>query len=297
MYKVTEIKTGKIYAVKRFMKENLANEKHVENLKREIELNRILEHENLVKLHSVYESNNYVNLVFENLEGGPIADSKFPGKIKKIKNIKKVIYSVLQGLKYLNDQGIVHMDIKPNNILFVDNSQNSLKIIDLGLAHEYLSMDYIIAGTPGFIDPDLFLKKSSKFESSKIDVFSLGIILYFYLFGKYPYQGKNKIEILERNKNGYFLPEKFDDMITDVKCEKAYDLLMRMTEVKLNRRISIQEALSHPFFEKMGEDKSRNDNLFKVEQEWVSGDISPSSIFEKYAGRKKKFMQGLMNRM
>lgn len=114
-----------------------------------------------------------------------------------------------------------------------------------------MSEDCSVAGSPGFIDPDMFnasSEKQDKFINSSLDVFSLGCIFHLYLFGKNPFRGKTRQSVLKKNKMGIFtIPDK-KDMITDYASEKAYDLLKKMLKIKQEERISIDKALNHPFF-------------------------------------------------
>lgn len=254
-------------------------------------MNHILKNKNMVEIHSVYESNNSVNLVFENLTGGPIADYKSPGSIREIGVIRRIIYQTLQGLEYLESQNIVHRDIKPKNVIFADKSQKKTKIIDLGLAIESNSPGCSIAGTPGFIDPELFTHSSlerGKFISSKIDVFSLGVVLHFYLFGKFLFRGVTREEIFEKNKKGDLKLGRVNEMITDFRSVKAYDLMKRMTQVRQENRVSIQEALDHPFFDSMRKEDEKNE-----EEDSIPDDPLPKISMAKYGCREKKFMSGL----
>lgn len=257
-------------------------------------MNRNSNHENLVKIHAVFETEKTIDLIFEDLKGGPIADSKSEQSTQEIDTIRRIMYQTLKGLKHLEDRNIVHRDIKPNNIIFADDSRRVVKIIDLGLAVECNSPGCSVAGTPGFMDPELFTHASisrGKYIQPVVDVFSLGVIFHFYLFGCYVFKGNSKKEILENNKKGDIRLKRLGQMITDIKCEKAFDLLLRMVTKKQKGRISIQEALDHSFFDSFREEGEGQSGL--DEKENIPDDPVPRNILMNYRGREKKFMAGL----
>lgn len=85
---------------------------------------------------------------------------------------------ILKGLVFLHTNGIVHRDIKPDNILLTRSQKNGvkLKIADFSLAEYYHSNRMkVICGTPGYIAPEVFTEEE---YDEKVDIFSLGVILY-----------------------------------------------------------------------------------------------------------------------
>lgn len=173
-------------------------------------------------------------------------------KITKLSKIREIIRQTLEGVLYLNSKDLVHRDLKPENIMFTDSSKNHVKIIDLGLTvskKTLINFDRI-SGTPGFIAPELFQsqEKRIKFLDSKIDIFSLGVTLHFLLFGKGLFRGNTSDELLHSNFNQNFRVKKEGEMITDVKCSRAFDLLSRMIDFNHEKRISVEDALNHEFF-------------------------------------------------
>ena len=93
--------------------------------------------------------------------------------------IYKIFSDLLKGLLFLHFHGVIHRDIKPENILFsIEGNGSRAKIADLGLAVEFYPEKKIetICGTPGFMAPEI-LKGGGGYDQ-KVDVFSLGIVLY-----------------------------------------------------------------------------------------------------------------------
>jgi len=112
-------------------------------------------------------------------------------RIQKKKNlsevtIMKIVYNLLQGLKDLHDKGIMHRDLKLENILL--RSKHSLVdvcIVDFGLATFVDEKEYLFrrCGTPGFVAPEIIILRENERYNEKCDIFSVGVIFYFLLKG------------------------------------------------------------------------------------------------------------------
>lgn len=214
---------------------------------------RRLKHKNIIQIEEVHETENSVYIVMEHLKGEPI--------IKNSKNlpqtmdeIKTIMQALLEGIQYLDQNEIVHKDLKPYNILFKDqNDPSSLKILDFGLAAEYNDKKRLfrVAGTPGFFAPEIFKSTRDKDEislGSKMDVFAAGVIFYYYLFRKSIFKGASTKEIYQKNKlcninlnQNCCLEKKFEARV-------AYNLLKIMLEEDPKERCTVSEALNHEFF-------------------------------------------------
>lgn len=193
VYLVEHQTTKEHYAVKAFSKEYLLSQKKgKDSLLNEIEIMKQLDHENLMRLYEIHESQNSIYLILELLEGGELLDyiSKMKGKIKLVE-YKHIIRSILRALKYMSGKNIMHRDLKPENMILKIKGgpieQNVLKIVDFGLATNCDLQEYLFkrCGTPGFVAPEVVNASSEDniHYSPKCDIFSAGVI--FYLM--YPY--------------------------------------------------------------------------------------------------------------
>ena len=138
---------------------------------------RKLEHENIIKLYEVYESDNHVYLVLELLHGGEL----FERIVKKGQYSEKdaciLMRNLLSALAYMHGKGLMHRDLKPENLILKDNENDwDVKIADFGLATT-ISGDFLFkrCGTPGYVAPEILADE--KYDE-KVDVFSAGVILY-----------------------------------------------------------------------------------------------------------------------
>ncbi len=140
----------------------------------------------------------------------------------------------------MNNYGIVHRDLKPENIIY-DQNNRKIKIIDFGFATHFTSESHIYpsCGTPGYVAPEV-LDKSKILITPQIDIFSLGITIYYLVYGKMPYS--SKCNVLKANKDCIF---SFDNNLFErpILC----DLLKRMI-CPLKYRLSLNEVINHNYF-------------------------------------------------
>ena len=259
------------------------------------------------KLYDFYEDNNDIWFSFE--KGGKSLSSlsyKIKGEFEKgeriyniqkgiflkllftnIKQFKLFIKKILEGIEFINDNGIIHSDIKPENILIEYNNDdnfeiNSIKIIDYGSAFYYENTSAISSNTPEYLCPEItnnnkkFLKDLSKDKNyiNSIDIWSFGITLLelclccpiwmsykskitingksFYSLGYFGCKGRdgNKIyqKQIELSKNlGKILKNSLLYLLNKDDREKFTNLLSGMLEFDYKKRIDIKDALEHEF--------------------------------------------------
>ena len=156
-------------------------------LKSEVNILSNLDHPNIVKYFGVFEDDFYVHIVMEYLKGYDlykIISLKIYNGFDE-KDMCGIIEQLLKALSFIHNQGIVHRDIKPENILFSDRRDYStLKLIDFGLAT--YKKDHKSVGTPYYMAPEMF-EGNSCIQS---DIWSVGVIVYLMLTGKFPFDVK-----------------------------------------------------------------------------------------------------------
>ena len=153
-------------------------------------------------------------------------------------------YMILKGLKYIHMSKIAHLDIKPQNII-IDETLN-LKIIDFSISIDYRGLNKIKLphqGTENYMAPEVINSKTiNANDLNKVDLFSLGVMLYNFAFGSYPYESTNegwdKEEVEEKM---------FDSIEMDKSQYSSYfiDFLQKLLEKDINKRIDIRQAMDH----------------------------------------------------
>ena len=240
-------------------------------------------HEHIVKLLNVIraENNKDLYLVFEFMETDLHAVIK-AGILKKVHK-QYIIYQLLKGLKYIHSGEIIHRDLKPSNILI--NSECLIKIADFGLARSVeksneegdpIMTEYV--ATRWYRAPEIVLG-SSKY-SKAVDVWSVGCILAELLNGKALFPGKstlNQVELIlevlgkpSPHDVGELDSENATSIIDSIaiKHKRSFesffkdqsphtiDFLRRCLEFSPSRRMSVDEALAHPFVAQFREEKT-----------------------------------------
>ncbi len=211
----------------------------------EIDISRRVTHPNVGKLIGVYESDTCIALVSEYISGGTLLDRlQTKGKLEE-GNAREIAISLLHGIAHLHEIGVIHRDIKLENVLIDDRTDGHLSsvIIDFGLATYAKEDRGTICGTPGYVAPELLFKRQ---YSEKVDIYSAGIVLYMILSDSSPFPGDTESAILARNKRSHitFSSKSWEGVPT-----QARNLVLRMTESDPLLRISAQQALKHPWLQ------------------------------------------------
>ena len=163
-------------------------EKHLEQARTEMETLKICQHKNIMRLYEVFENADNIYLVLEYLGGGNLYNyMKEHQLIIKESMAKRLIKSVTSALHYLHKYGVIHRDIKPDNVVFESTSEDcDVKLVDFGLAKilEPNEMATEPVGTLCYAAPEILL--GNKYNSS-VDLWSLGVLLYWILSGNLPF--------------------------------------------------------------------------------------------------------------
>ena len=150
----------------------------------EIDIMRSLDHDHTIKLHEVYETEKSIYLVLDLIQGKSLQEALRKSARQDLTEIKifNMIRAILDALAYLASKGIMHRDLKPDNILLDKNGK--VKIADFGLATVIDLPEYIFkkCGTPGYIAPEVFKfdqKDKNTAYNDRCDVYSAGCIFFY----------------------------------------------------------------------------------------------------------------------
>lgn len=183
------------YAIKKYNKDKL-NHTTAHAMINEIKIHRKLDHQKIVKIYRIYEDESFISLVLEYAERDLLYYIKKKRKFTE-ETVKKFARQMLDVLRYLNRNNVIHRDIKPENILVFSEDRLDFKICDFGIACESSQNETLICGSPGYIAPEILRK--SRYDA-KVDIFSLGIVLYSMLTGNHPLIEATVSETLKANK-------------------------------------------------------------------------------------------------
>lgn len=190
----------------------------------------LLRHPCIVEIYTVIETESSLYLVFEYVDGQTLEtrldiDGRLP-----FSQVKALFKYVCEGLQYAHDQDIVHCDLKPGNIMILEN--NKAKVMDFGVAKKIDNQTgaRTVAGTPAYMAPEQqrgFMRKQS-------DVYSLALCVYEALVGQVPWTVKGfdiaKKKIVPASKLAPHVPSAVDAVLADALKEDPQDRIQSIKE-------------------------------------------------------------------
>ncbi|XP_063170403.1 death-associated protein kinase 2 [Candoia aspera] len=246
--KCQEKATGLDYAAKFIKKrQSRASRRGVrrEEIEREVNILRQILHTNIIQLHEVYENKTDVVLILELVSGGELFDFLAQKESLSEEEATRFIKQILDGVHYLHTRKIAHFDLKPENIMLLDKNLPipHIKLIDFGLAHEIEDgVEFKnIFGTPEFVAPEIVNYEPLGLAA---DLWSIGVITYILLSGASPFLGETKQETLA---NITAVSYEFDEEFFSHTSDLAKDFIRKLLVKDTRKRLSIQEALRHPW--------------------------------------------------
>jgi serine/threonine protein kinase len=213
------------------------------NVKQEVEILSSLDHPNIEKIYETIETAINYYLVYEYLNGGTLRN-----KMRRSGNeisLAKVMHHVFSAVKYMHLNGVMHLDLTPNHILFADDGENqSAKLISFSYAQRISEPQLLDLKNLNYIytAPDVLRKDFTE----KADIWSLGIIIYELLVGKHPYLSKDKHDIIKEIYAGNI---DFDNTGFTQLSYNGQDFIRKALSSDPSARISATQALEHPWLE------------------------------------------------
>ncbi|XP_055019198.1 myosin light chain kinase, smooth muscle-like, partial [Boleophthalmus pectinirostris] len=241
VYRMTHKETGDICAGK-FYRARTSKDKAA--ALKEIELMNCLHHPKLVQCLAAYDTRPEIVMVMEYIPGGElfarIVDDNFEHTEP---TCARYMQQILEGMQYVHKQNIVHLDLKPENIVCVDTTGTNIKIIDFGLASK-LEADkplLVMHGTPEFVAPEVISYEPVSLET---DMWSIGVICFVLLSGESPFQGNNDAETFAFVTAAKF---EFDEESFEDISDEAKDFISSLLKKDPTDRLSCTDALAHPW--------------------------------------------------
>ena len=226
-------------AVKVMQKEFGSDPEFVEKFKREAQSAAKLIHPNIAQIYSYGICDGMPYMAMELAAGGSLFSimNANPGKTD-VARVIKICQQVAQALQCASDQGFVHGDVKPENILL--DSNGNAKLVDFGLAGMQKDTDEIW-GTPYYISPEKVKKEPVDFRA---DMYSLGGTLYHALTGVAPFEGDDSIAVVKKRFEG--MPRKPSEIRPEL-TPAIDNLVMTMLALNKEERYPSFEALLEAF--------------------------------------------------
>lgn len=250
-----QIDTGKEFAAKIIdvnndSIENSTDLTTLETTRQEVSILRhVAGHPSIIALIDVFESSDFIILVFEYCRNRELFDYLTLVVTLSENKAKYIMKQILEGLQHIHEQNVVHRDIKPENIL-LDDSYN-VKITDFGFAIllEDGALMHDLCGTPGYLAPETLhsnMTDGAPGYSFSVDIWACGVIMYTLLVGSPPFWHRKQLYMLRNIMEGnYSLASPEWREVSD----DAKDLVSKFLTVNIEDRISISDALQHPYFQ------------------------------------------------
>jgi len=198
VYEAKDTKLGRRVAVKMMKDEISFRRREKERFLREARTSAKLSHPNIVSIFDIVDEEEKLYLVLEYVDGKRLADIIDEKEKIGEKMAKSLTMDVLKSLSYAHQQGVIHRDIKPTNVMVT--SDWKAKLLDFGIAREayntMMSMSMNTSGTPAYMAPEQHL--GDKVDEST-DIYGVGAMLYEMLTGETPFKGTD-LHLVKREK-------------------------------------------------------------------------------------------------
>ena len=241
--------THKQVAIKIMAKKNM-DKSDLELAKVEIDILKISQHPNIIKLYDIYENENYIYIIMEYCSGGDLLSyfEYYEYELKETK-VCEIIHKLSMAIYFLHSYGIVHRDLKPENILMTDlTPEADIRLLDFGLSkiignEEKCTEPY---GTLSFVAPEVLQGKP---YDKSVDLWSIGIITFLLLCGYLPFDYKHSEREIARQTIQDPVP--FESKIWNKYSPEARTFVEGLLHKRPEKRYSIKEVLEHPWIKKM----------------------------------------------
>lgn len=194
VYKAYDNIDDRIVAVKILKEEFLANEEFRRRFKNESKAIAVLSHPNIVKVYDVSYGDRIQFIVMECVDGITLKEYIQQQGVINYKEAVFFVTQILRALQHAHDKGIVHRDIKPQNIMLLENG--AIKVTDFGIARfsssETRTMTDSTIGSVHYISPE---QARGDITDDKADIYSVGVMLYEILTGKLPFESDNTVSV------------------------------------------------------------------------------------------------------
>uniref|UniRef100_A0A0N5A493 non-specific serine/threonine protein kinase n=1 Tax=Parastrongyloides trichosuri TaxID=131310 RepID=A0A0N5A493_PARTI len=242
VHRCVERATGNTFAAK-FV--NTVSNSEKDTVRKEIHTMSELRHPSLINLHDAFEDENQMAMIYEFMSGGElfekVADDKNKMNEDEAMNYMK---QICVALKHMHENNFVHLDLKPENIMFTTRKSSQLKLIDFGLTAKLDPKNpvKVTTGTAEFAAPEI---ASGNPVGYFTDMWSVGVLSYILLSGLSPFGGETDEETLKNVRNCDW---NMDDSSFDGISNEAKDFIKRLLINESDKRMTIHEALDHPWF-------------------------------------------------
>uniref|UniRef100_A0AAZ3P5Y4 non-specific serine/threonine protein kinase n=1 Tax=Oncorhynchus tshawytscha TaxID=74940 RepID=A0AAZ3P5Y4_ONCTS len=228
-------RSGRMVAIKSIRKEKIQDEQDLVHIRREIEIMSSLNHPYIITIYEVFENKDKIVIVMEYASRGDLYDYISEKQRISEREARHFFRQIVSAVHYCHRNGIVHRDLKLENILL--DGKGNIKIADFGLSNLYRGDEYLqtFCGSPLYASPEIV--NGRPYKGPEVDTWSLGVLLYTLVHGAMPFDGQNYKNLVQQISTGnYRKPTNPSD---------ACGLIRWMLMVNPERRATIEEIAGH----------------------------------------------------
>uniref|UniRef100_A0A8C2VR05 non-specific serine/threonine protein kinase n=1 Tax=Chinchilla lanigera TaxID=34839 RepID=A0A8C2VR05_CHILA len=236
--------SGRLVAIKSIRKDKIKDEQDLMHIRREIEIMSSLNHPHIIAIHEgltsallcpVFENSSKIVIVMEYASQGDLYDYISERQRLSEREARHFFRQIVSAVHYCHQNGIVHRDLKLENILL--DANGNIKIADFGLSNLYHQGKFLqtFCGSPLYASPEIVNGKP--YMGPEVDSWSLGVLLYILVHGTMPFDGQDHKTLVKQISSGaYCEPPKPSD---------ACGLIRWLLMVNPTRRATLEDVASH----------------------------------------------------
>ena len=266
VYKAYDSIDDRVVAVKILRDEHMENDELLRRFRNESKAIAVLSHPNIVKVYDVSFNEDIQYIVMEHIDGITLKEYIEQQKVLRWKEAVHFTVQILRALQHAHDKGIVHRDIKPQNIMLLEDG--TIKVADFGIARFARASQHTVTdkaiGSVHYISPE---QAKGELSDEKSDIYSVGVMLYEMTTGTLPFDADSPVSVALKqiqsqakrpraiNPN---IPEGLEDITIRAmqkdparRYQSAAEMLRDIDEFKRDPSISFEYKYSEPATEKI----------------------------------------------
>ncbi|XP_067913562.1 NUAK family SNF1-like kinase 1 [Heterodontus francisci] len=228
-------RSGRVVAIKSIRKDKIKDEQDLVHIRREIEIMSSLSHPHIINIYEVFENKDKIVIIMEYASKGDLYDFINEKQSLIEQEARHFFRQIVSAIHYCHKNGIVHRDLKLENILL--DATGNVKIADFGLSNLYHHDRFLqtFCGSPLYASPEIV--NGRPYRGPEVDSWSLGVLLYTLVHGAMPFDGHDYRNLVKQITNGeYREPTKPSD---------ACGLIRWLLMVNPDRRATIEDVATH----------------------------------------------------
>ncbi|XP_030076733.1 NUAK family SNF1-like kinase 2 [Microcaecilia unicolor] len=228
-------RSGRLVAIKSIRKDRIKDDEDLVHIRREIEVMSSLSHPHIITIYEVFENSSKIVIVMEYASRGDLYDYISERQSLTEQEARHFFRQIVSAVYYCHKNGIVHRDLKLENILL--DSNGSVKIADFGLSNVYQHDKYLqtYCGSPLYASPEIV--NGRPYKGPEVDSWSLGVLLYVLVHGAMPFDSQDYRNLVKQISSGEYRDPG--------KPSEACGLIRWMLMVNPDRRATIEDISNH----------------------------------------------------